>query len=141
MDFVAVHPPLPAGLDFGIDALRFASVLPLWSAPLRQQIGFVAALQVAVVVLPERLRTGAVMAVKIPDPLERFRPAGLHGFIFRYQKSPLLKVIPFNCPVVAIVAHRILLSGDLISEFVNLHSNDVERAGILKASARRGRPA
>src|SRR3954447_6732500 len=81
------------------------------------------------------------MAVKIPDPLERFRPAGLHGFIFRYQKSPLLKVIPFNCPVVAIVAHRILLSGDLISEFVNLHSNDVERAGILKASARRGRPA
>src|SRR3954451_7075448 len=62
------------------------------------------------------------MAVKIPDPLERFRPAGLHGFIFRYQKSPLLKVIPFNCPVVAIVAHRILLSGDLISEFVNLHS-------------------
>src|SRR3954464_15469427 len=64
------------------------------------------------------------MAVKIPDPLERFRPAGLHGFIFRYQKSPLLKVIPFNCPVVAIVAHRILLSGDLISEFVNLHSND-----------------
>src|SRR3954447_15692641 len=62
------------------------------------------------------------MAVKIPDPLERFRPAGLHGFIFRYQKSPLLKVIPFNCPVVAIVAHRILLSGDLISEFVNLHN-------------------
>src|SRR5258707_4381759 len=64
------------------------------------------------------------MTVKIPDPAERLRPAGLHRLIFRDQKPPFLQVIPFNRPVVAVVAHRILQKEDSISELVNMHSND-----------------
>src|SRR5438445_6626844 len=65
------------------------------------------------------------MAVEIPNPLEQLRPAGLHRLIFRDQKPPLLQVIAFNRPVVAVVAHRIVLQwSDPISELVNMHSND-----------------
>src|SRR5213596_1145458 len=65
------------------------------------------------------------MAVEIPNPLEHLRSAGLHRLIFRDQKPPLLQVIAFNRPVVAVVAHRIVLQwSDPISEFVNMHSND-----------------
>src|SRR5437588_8089573 len=63
------------------------------------------------------------MAVEIPNPLEQLRPAGLHRLIFRDQKPPLLQVIAFNRPVVAVVAHRIVLQwSDPISELVNMHN-------------------
>src|SRR5258707_13758836 len=64
------------------------------------------------------------MTVKIPDPAERLLPAGLHRLIFRDQKPPFLQIIPLNRPVVAIVAHRILLPlrKDSISELVNMHN-------------------
>ena len=124
MDLVAVHAPLAAGDDLGLDAFRFAPLPPLRPAALRQQVSLLAAPQIAVVILPERLRAGPVMAVEIPDPAERFRPAGLHRLIFRDQKSPFLQIIPLNRPVVAVVAHRILRQGDSISELVNMHSND-----------------
>src|SRR5437870_12673736 len=63
------------------------------------------------------------MAVEIPNPLEQLRPAGLHRLVFRDQKPPLLQVIAFNRPVVAVVAHRIVLQwSDPISELVNMHN-------------------
>src|SRR6476620_12212553 len=66
-----------------------------------------------------------MVAVEVPDPLEQLRPAGLHRLIFRDQKPPLLQVVAFNRPVVAVVAHRIVLQrSDPISELVNMHSND-----------------
>src|SRR5437660_2472170 len=123
MDLVAVHALLPACNDLRLDALRFAPFPPLWSAAARQQICLIPALQIAVVILAERLRAGSVMAVEIPNPLEQLRPAGLHRLIFRDQKPPLLQVIAFNRPVVAVVAHRIVLPwSDPISELVNMHS-------------------
>src|SRR5438552_17598283 len=123
MDLVAVHALLPACNDLRLDALRFAPFPPLWSAAARQQICLIPALQIAVVILAERLRAGSVMAVEIPDPLEHLRSAGLHRLIFRDQKPPLLQVIAFNRPVVAVVAHRIVLQwSDPISELVNMHN-------------------
>src|SRR5882757_4147190 len=76
------------------------------------------------------------MTVKIPDPAERLRPAGLHRLIFRDQKPPFLQVIPFNRPVVAVVAHRILQKEDSISELVNMHSNDESARRGLSAKQR-----
>src|SRR5438552_18052302 len=139
MDLVAVHALLPACNDLRLDALRFAPFPPLWSAAARQQICLIPALQIAVVILAERLRAGSVMAVEIPNPLEHLRSAGLHRLIFRDQKSPLLQVIAFNRPVVAVVAHRIVLQwSDPISEFVNMHSND---GGAPNAPLRRPSPS
>src|SRR5437879_3431123 len=63
------------------------------------------------------------MVVELPNPLEQLRPAGLHRLIFRDQKPPLLQIIAFNRPVVAVVAHRIVLQwSDPISELVNMHN-------------------
>src|SRR5262249_25823918 len=79
------------------------------------------------------LRAGPVMAIKIPDPPELLRPAGLHCLIFRDQKSPLLQVVAFNCPVVAVIAHRIVLQrSDPISELVNMHN--CERSEAISAT-------
>src|SRR5882757_4009504 len=75
------------------------------------------------------------MTVKIPDPAERLRPAGLHRLIFRDQKPPFLQVIPFNRPVVAVVAHRILQKEDSISELVNMHN--CERSEAIQRTAGR----
>src|SRR5437868_2741821 len=96
---------------------------PLWSAAARQQICLIPALQIAVVILAERLRAGSVVAVEISNPLEQLRPPSLHRLIFRDQKPPLLQVIAFNRPVIAVVAHRIVLPwSDPISELVNMHN-------------------
>ena len=122
MDLVAVHPPLPTRNNIGLDTLRFAPFLPLRPAPPRQKIRLLAALQIAVVVFPKRLGTGPVMPVEVSHPAERGRPPRLHSLVFRYQKSPFLKVIPLNRPVVAIVSHRILLQENSITELVNLHN-------------------
>src|SRR5438105_13856319 len=135
MDLVAVHALLPACNDLRLDALRFAPFPPLWSAAARQQICLIPALQIAVVILAERLRAGSVMAVEIPNPLEQLRPAGLHRLIFRDQKPPLLQVIAFNRPVVAVVAHRIVLPwSDPISELVNMHN--CERSEAIHVAAK-----
>src|SRR5207248_10696629 len=123
MDLIAVHALLPASNDLRLDALRLAPFPPLRSAAARQQIGLTPALQIAVVILTERLRAGSVVAVEIPNPLEQLRPAGLYRLIFRDQEPPLLQVIAFNRPVVAVVAHRIVLRwSDPISELVNMHN-------------------
>src|SRR5215208_552892 len=123
MDLVAVHPALATGNDLELDPFRLASFPPLGAAPARQQVGFVAALQVAIVVLAEGLRAGPVVAVEIPNPLEHLGPAGFHSLVFRDQKTPLLQVVAFNRPIVAVVAHWIvLLRSDPISELVNMHN-------------------
>ena len=70
VDLVAVHAARAAGDDLGLDALRFAPLAPFRPAALRQQVGLRAALQIPVVILPERLRAGAVMAVEITHPVE-----------------------------------------------------------------------
>src|SRR5882757_1245212 len=122
MDFVAVHSLLAASDDLRLDALRFTPFPPLGATALRQQVCLRAALHVAVVVLPERLGAGSVMTIEIAHLAERLRPASLHRLVFRDQKPPFLKVVPLNCPVVAVVAHRILQGEDSISELVNLHN-------------------
>ena len=85
MDLVAVHAAAAAGDDLGLDAFRFAPLAPLRPAALRQEVSLRAAPQVPVIILPERLRTGSVMTVKIPDPLERLRStaASVSGFADR----------------------------------------------------------
>ena len=123
MDLVPVHPPLAVGDDLGIDPFGDTPIAPFGSAAARQQIRLITALQIAIVILAEGLRAGPVVAVEIPDPLEQLRPAGFHRLIFRDQKPPFLQVVAFNRPVVAVVAHRIVLPGiDPISELVNLHN-------------------
>ena len=72
-----------------------------------------------------------MMTVEIPDPAEHLRPASLHRLIFRNQKPPFLKIIALNRPIVAVIAHRILLREDSISELVNIHSND--GSGVIVA--------
>src|SRR3954447_20699425 len=125
MDLVAVHPPLAMGDDLRLDPFRLTSFPPFGPAPARQQVSLLTALQIAIVILAERLRAGPVVSVEVADPLEQRRPAGLHRLIFRDQKPPLLQVVAFNRPVVAVVAHRIVLRcSDPISELVNMHSND-----------------
>src|SRR5262249_38335420 len=115
--------------DLGLDPLRLAPLTPFGTAATRQQVCFIATLQIAIVVLAEGLRAGPVVAVEVPDPLEQLRPTGLHRLVFRDQKTPLLQIVAFYCPIVAVVAHRIVLQrGDPISELVNLHSNDVSGA-------------
>src|SRR5882757_2841847 len=99
MDLISVHPPLTAGDDLGLDTLRFTPFAPLRPAALRQQVGLCAALQIAVVILPEGLRAGSVMTVEIPDPTERFRSTSLHRLIFRDQKPPFLKIVSLYRPV------------------------------------------
>src|SRR5205823_2545447 len=134
MDLIAVHALLPACNDLCLDARRFAPFPPLWSAAARQQICLIPALEVGVVVLAERLRAGSVVAVEIPNPIEQLRPAALHRLISWYQKPPLLQVIAFNRPVVAVVAHRIVLPwSDPISELVNMHS--CERSEAIHSPA------
>src|SRR6185437_279730 len=125
MDLIAVHAPPPAGDDLGLDALRLTALPPFRPAALRQQVGIRPAGQVSVVILAERLRAGAVMAVEIPDPPERRRSTRFHCLIFCHQETPPLNVIAFNRPVKAVVAHRIPPARmDSISELVNMHSND-----------------
>src|ERR1700722_18355582 len=65
-----------------------------------------------------------MMAIEIPHPAECFRSASLHRLVLRYQKSPLLKIIPLNRPIVTVVPHRILLPArlDSISELMNMHN-------------------
>jgi hypothetical protein len=76
MDLVAVHPSLALGHDVGLDPLRLAPFPPLRPTPARQQIRFIATLQVAIVVLAERLRAGSMVAVKSPTRSNRSdRPA------------------------------------------------------------------
>ena len=75
MNLIAIHAFLAAADDRRLDALWFAPFPPLWPAPARQQICLIAALQIAVVVLAERLRAGSVVAVEIPHTLERRRLA------------------------------------------------------------------
>src|SRR5690348_4281909 len=123
MDLVAIHPSLAMGDDLGLDPAWLTPFAPFRPPTTRQQICLIAALQIAIVILAKRLRAGPMMAIKIPDPLELLRLAGLHRLIFRDQKSPLLQVVAFNCPVVAVIAHRIVLQrSDPISELVNLHN-------------------
>ena len=91
MDLVAVHAPLAMGDDLGLDAFRLAPFPPFRAAPARQQVRLLAALQIAVVILAERLRAGSVMPVEVADPLEQRRSASLHRLILRDQKTPLLQ--------------------------------------------------
>src|SRR5579872_4900605 len=49
------------------------------------------------------------MTVEVSNTAERRRSTRLHLLIFRDQEPPLLNVIAFNCPVEAVVAHRIPL--------------------------------
>ncbi|WP_291613743.1 hypothetical protein, partial [Bradyrhizobium sp.] len=47
----------------------------------------------------------------------------LYRLVLRDQKTPLLQIIAFNRPVIAVVAHRIILQwSDPISELVNMHN-------------------
>src|SRR5690554_4358198 len=108
MDLVAVHAALPADDDLRLDAFRLAPLAPFRPAPLRQQIGLRAALQIAVVVLPEGLRAGAVVAVEVAHPPKGLGTSGLHLLVLGDQKPPLLDVVPLDRPVEAVVAHRIL---------------------------------
>ena len=63
------------------------------------------------------------MSVEVADPLEQRGSTSLHRLIFRDQKPPLLQIVAFNRPVVAVVAHRIVLQrSDPISELVNMHN-------------------
>src|SRR5206468_2388576 len=125
MDLIAVHAAPTAGDDLSLDPLRLTPLAPFGTAPTRQKVRFITALQVAIVILAEGLRAGPVVAVEISDPLEQLRPPSLHRLIFRDQKTPLLQVVAFNRPIKAVVAHRTLLSRmDSISELVNMHSND-----------------
>src|SRR3954454_339159 len=129
MDLIAVHALLPAGNDLRLDALRFPPFPPSRPPPPRQQVCLIAALQISIIILAERLRAGPVVAVEIPNPLERRRLAGLDRFILGDQKSPLLQIVALDRPVIAVVSHRIVLQrSDPISELVNMHSNDAERA-------------
>src|SRR4029453_9841297 len=125
MNLVAVHPPLAMGDDLRLDSFRLAPVPPFGPAPAWQQVRLLTALQIAVVILAERLRAGPMVAVEVADPLEQRGSTSFHRLIFRDQKTPLLQIVAFNRPVVAIVAHRIVLRwSDPISELVNMHSKD-----------------
>ncbi|MEH2494755.1 hypothetical protein V1294_001234 [Bradyrhizobium sp. AZCC 1678] len=136
MDLVAVHTLLPACNDLRLDALWLAPFPPFGSTAARQQICLIAALQIAVVILAERLRAGSVVAVEIPNPLEQLRPARLYRLVLRDQEPPLLQVIAFNRPVIAVIAHWIVLQrSDPISELVNMHN--CERSEAIHVSASR----
>src|SRR6201995_5756991 len=111
VNLIAVHAALAAGDDLRLDAFRLAPLPPFRPAALRQQVRLGAATQIAVVVLPEGLGTGAVVLIELPDAAERRRPAGLHSLILCDQEPPFLDVIPFNRPVETVVAHRILPQG------------------------------
>ena len=77
VDLVAVHAALAAGNNLRLDALRWlAPLTPFGAATARQQSRFIAALQIAVVILAEGLRAGSVVAIEIPNPPDSFeRPA------------------------------------------------------------------
>src|SRR6185369_9658360 len=118
-----------------LDPFRLTSFPPFGPAPARQQVSLLTALQIAIVILAERLRAGPVVSVEVADPLELRRPAGLHRLIFRDQKPPLLQVVAFNRPVVAVVAHRIVLRwSDPISELVNMHNCKEQRDEAIHLS-------
>src|SRR5579872_656960 len=66
------------------------------------------------------------MTVEVSNTAERRRSTRLHLLIFRDQEPPLLNVIAFNCPVEAVVAHRIPLWDGFdhrISEHAQLRAN------------------
>jgi hypothetical protein len=90
MNLITVHTPLAMGDDLRLDPFRLAPLPPLRTAPPRQQICFLAALQIAIVILAERLRAGPVVPVEVADPLEQRRSASLHRLVLRNQKTPLL---------------------------------------------------
>src|SRR6185503_2947413 len=71
MNLVAVHPPLAMGDDLRLDPFRLAPFPPFGPAPARQQLRFLTTLQVAIVILAERLRAGPMVAVEVADPLEQ----------------------------------------------------------------------
>src|SRR6185312_10648238 len=96
MDLVAVHPALALGDELDLDAFRLAPFPPFGAPPAGQQIGFVPAAQIAIVIFAEGLRARPMVRVEVPDTLEHRRPAGLHRFVFRNQKSPLLQIVAFN---------------------------------------------
>src|SRR6185503_21042818 len=60
-NLVAVHPSLAVGDDLRLDPFRFAPFPPFGPAPARQQVRFLTALQIAVVILAERLLAGSVV--------------------------------------------------------------------------------
>src|SRR5215470_5209194 len=77
-----------------------------------------------------------MMTVEVPDTMESRRPAGLYRLVLRDQKSPLLQIVAFNRPVIAVIAHRIVLQrSDPISELVNMHN--CERSEAIQLAAAR----
>src|SRR5687768_10620652 len=109
MDLVAVHSPLAMGDNLRLDPFRLPPFLPFGSAPAGQQIYLVPALQIAIVILAERLRARPVMTVEVAHPLEQRRSASLHRLVLRDQKTPLLDIVPLDRSVITIVAHWIVL--------------------------------
>jgi hypothetical protein len=91
---IAVHAAPAASHDLRLDALRLAPLPLLRATALRQKISFRPTAQIAVVILPERLRARAVMPVEVADPAKRYRPPGLHRLVFRDQETPLLQIVP-----------------------------------------------
>src|SRR6201991_5349748 len=71
VDLVAVEAAGAAGQDLGLDAVGIAGLAPFWPAPLRQQVSLRSPLHVAVVILAEGLRAGAMVPVELAHPPER----------------------------------------------------------------------
>jgi hypothetical protein len=107
MDLVAVHAAPAQRDDLGLEAFRLVPLPPFGAAAARQKIALRSALQVPIVILAEGLRAGAVVAIKVANPLERLRSARFDRLVLRDQKPPFLQIIAFDRPVVAVVAHRI----------------------------------
>ncbi|WP_164937439.1 hypothetical protein [Bradyrhizobium guangxiense] len=122
MNLITVHPPLAMGDDLRLDPFRLASSPPFRPAPPRQQVRFLAALQIAIVILAERLRAGPVVPVKVADPLEQRRSASLHRLILRNQKTPLVQIVAFNRSVIAVVSHRIVPSLERSNQRISEHA-------------------